>query len=87
VGGGLLTAVLILARRHRGDHLWSRRQFAVLMFSRRLRGVSRAQRDAGGDSFPAMMAGLFTSQPLQLQLAVLLGTSVVGSRCLRRAWG
>ena len=30
------------------------------------------------NSFPTMMAGLSTSQPLQLQLAVLLGTSTVG---------
>ena len=78
VAGGLLTAVLILAGVITAIISWSRRQFAGLMFLAVFWVCLVLSAIRVANSFPAMMAGLSTSQPLQLQLAILLGTSIVG---------
>ena len=73
-----MTAVLILAGVIAAIISWSRRQFAVLMFLAVFGVCLGLSAMRVTNSFPTMMAGLSTSQPLQLQLAVLLGTSTVG---------
>ena len=78
VAGGLLTAVLILAGVIAAIISWSRRQYAVLTFLAVFGVCLVLSAIRVANSFPAMMAGLATSQPLQLQLAILLGTSIVG---------
>ena len=78
-GAGVLIAVItVIAGMIAAVVSWSRRQFSVrlfLMVATVFLGLS-----AVGliNNFPALLASLQTSQPLQLQLAVLIGSSAVG---------
>src|SRR5207245_688335 len=77
VVGGVIAAVIS----------WSRRQFVVRLFLAVfalflvLSGVRLT------NNFPIVMANLTTSQPLRLQIAILIGTSVVGLGLLSAAMG
>src|SRR5439155_17185470 len=78
VAGGLQNAELNLSGVIAEIISWSRRQYAVLTFLAVFGVCLVLSAIRVANSFPAMMAGLATSQPLQLQLAILLGTSIVG---------
>jgi hypothetical protein len=78
VAGGLLAAVLVVGGVIAAIITWSRRQFAILMFLAVFGAYLVLSGIRVANSFPIMMASLSTSQPLRLQLAILLGTSVVG---------
>jgi hypothetical protein len=78
VAGGLLAALLVLGGVIAAIISWSRRQFAVLMFLAVFGVYLVLSGTRIVNSFPMIMASLSTSQPLRLQLAILLGTSVVG---------
>jgi hypothetical protein len=66
---------------------WSRRQFAVRLFlaAGGLFLLAGLQRFING--FPSLMAALSTSQPLQLQLAILIATGIVGITIQSAAMG
>ena len=78
VAGGLLTAVLVLGGVIAAIITWSRRRFAILMFLAVFGVYLVLSGTRVANSFPSMMTSLSTSQPLRLQLAILLGTSAVG---------
>ena len=78
-GAGLLIAVvMVIAGMIAAIVSWSRRQFSVRLFL----AVSAVFLSLSAvsliNNFPALLASLQTSQPLQLQLAVLIGSSAVG---------
>jgi hypothetical protein len=78
-GAGLLIAVvMVIAGMIAAIVSWSRRQFSVRLFL----AVSAVFLSLSAvsliNNFPALLASLTTSQPLQLQIAVLIGSSAVG---------
>ena len=76
--GVLIAVVMVIAGMIAAIVSWSRRQFSVRLFL----AVSAAFLSLSAvsliNNFPALLASLSTSQPLQLQLAVLIGSSAVG---------
>jgi Type II CAAX prenyl endopeptidase Rce1-like len=87
-GAGIVLPVLTLIGGVVGAMIsWSRRQFAVWFFPAvgaafLLFGLMRFV-----NSFPSLMAALSTSQPLQLQLMVLIATGTVGITLQSAAMG
>ncbi len=78
-GGGLLLAgVAMVAGLITAIISWSRRQFSVRVFLVVFASFLVFSAARLANSFPTLMAQLSTAQPLQLQLAVLLGSTAVG---------
>jgi hypothetical protein len=57
---------------------WSRRRFVIKVFLAAFATILVCTAIRFVNAFPGVLAALSTSQPLQLQLAVLLGSSAVG---------
>ncbi len=66
---------------------WSRRRFAVKVFLAAFATVLVCSAIRFVNAFPGVLPALSTSQPLQLQLAVLLGSSAVGLTLQAAAMG
>ena len=87
IGGVLLGALMVVGGVIAAVISWSRRRFVVLLFLAvcvvflALTGVRVV------NNFPFVMASLLTSQPLRLQIAILVGTSIVGLALLSGAMG
>jgi len=78
-GGGLLLAgAIVFAGAIAAIVSWSRRRFVVRLFLVAFASVLACTAIRFVNAFPATLPVLSTSQPLQLQLAVLLGSSTVG---------
>jgi hypothetical protein len=77
IGGGLLAAVIALGGVIAAIISWSRRQFSVRLFLAILGSLLLLNGVRFVNGFPASMASFSTSQPLQLQLTILVGTSAV----------
>ena len=87
VAGGLLGAVMVMSGVIAAIISWSRRRFAVRLFLA-VFGVFLLVTGARlVNNFPVVMANLTTSQPLRLQIAILIGASVVGFSLLSAAMG
>ena len=76
--GILLGAAIVFGGAIAAVVSWSRRQFVVKIFLGAFAIVLVGSTIRFVNAFPATLAALSTSQPLQLQLAVLLGSSTVG---------
>jgi hypothetical protein len=77
-GGLLLGGAMVLAGAIAAIVSWSRRRFAVRVFLAAFATVLVCTAIRFVNAFPGTLPALSTSQPLQLQLAVLLGSSTVG---------
>lgn len=78
IGATLLAALLVIGGLIAAIISWTRRQFAVRLFLT-VAGIFLATlliRTV--NNFPTLMANLLTDQPLRLQLAVLIASSIVG---------
>jgi hypothetical protein len=76
--GVLIAVVMVIAGMIAAIVSWSRRQFSVRLFlavSAAFLGLSAISLI---NNFPALLASLSTAQPLQVQIAVLIGSSAVG---------
>src|SRR5262245_3347851 len=76
--GILLGAVIVFGGAIAAVISWSRRRFAVGIFLAAFATVLVVSAIRFVNAFPATLPALSTSQPLPLQLAVLLGSSAVG---------
>jgi hypothetical protein len=77
-GGFLIAGALLFGGAIAAIVSWSRRRFAVGVFLAAFAAVLVCTALRFVNAFPATLPALSTSQPLQLQLAVLLGSSAVG---------
>ncbi len=76
--GILLGAALVVGGAIAAVISWSRRRFVIRFFLVAFAAILACSAMRFVNAFPATLAALSTSQPLQLQLAVLLGSSAVG---------
>lgn len=87
IGGTVLAALMVIGGLIAAIISWTRRQFAVRLFlavggiflvTLLIRAIN---------NFPTLMANLSTAQPLRLQLAVLVASSIVGLGGMAAAMG
>jgi hypothetical protein len=83
--GGALGGILVIGGVIAAIVSWSRRRFVVPLFLKVLAALLVLSGIRVVNSFPEMMASLSTSQPIRLQLAIFLGSSVVGLGVLSAA--
>jgi hypothetical protein len=76
--GVLIAVVMVIAGMIAAIVSWSRRQFSVRLFLAVAAAFLGLSAVSLINNFPALLASLSTSQPLQLQLAVLIASSAVG---------
>jgi hypothetical protein len=87
-GAGLLIgAVIVLGGAIAAIVAWSRRQFAIRPFLVTFAAFLCLAGVRFANNFSAVMAALPTAQPLQIQLAVLIGSGVVGLTLQSAAMG
>ncbi len=83
--GGALGGILVIGGVIAAIVSWSRRRFVVPLFLKVLVALLVLSGIRVGNSFPEMMASLSTSQSVRLQLAIFVGSSVVGLGVLSAA--
>jgi hypothetical protein len=85
VANGVLGGVMVFGGVIAAIVSWSRRRFVVGLFLAVFAVLLVLTTVRLANSFPTLMANLTTSQPLRLQLAILVGTSGVGLGLLSAA--
>jgi hypothetical protein len=83
--GGVLGGILVLGGVIAAIVSWSGRRFVVPLFLKVFVALLVLSGIRVANSFPEMMASLSTSQPIRLQLAIFVGSSVVGLGVLSAA--